>query len=151
MEAIRYIQSEPDEEKVSVGHAFYDHFDRNSDAFDEYLMEEETISTEKVMVAGNDAKVIKLLKALKNEPRLTDDQEANLDVLIMRWEAGEIPSKVSKDIVKRSKQPINDTLEFYYDIMNIVPQVYFEEKTRKQVQVDGKKQVILSCYLKGDK
>jgi hypothetical protein len=151
MEAIRYIQSEPDEEKVSVGHAFYDHFDRNSDAFDEYLMEEETISTEKVMVAGNDAKVIKLLKALKNEPRLTDDQEANLDVLIMRWEAGEIPSKVSKDIVKRSKQPINDTLEFYYDIMNIVPQVYFEEKTRKQVQVDGEKQVILSCYLKGDK
>jgi hypothetical protein len=151
MEAIRYIQSEPDEEKVSVGHAFYDHFDRNSDAFDEYLMEEETISTEKVMVAGNDAKVIKLLKALKNEPRLTDDQEANLDVLIMRWEAGEIPSKVSKDIVKRSKQPINDTLEFYYDIMNIVPQAYFEEKTRKQVQVDGEKQVILSCYLKGDK
>jgi hypothetical protein len=151
MEAIRYIQAEPDDEKISIGHGFYDHYDKNSAAFDEYLLEEEMISAEKAMVAGNDAKVIKLLKAMKNEPRLTDDQEANLDILITRWEAGEIPAKVSKDIVKRSKQPINDILEFYYDIMGIVPPAYFEEKQRKQVQVDGEKQVILSCYLKGDK
>ena len=151
MEAIRYIESTPDDPKVSVGHNYYDHFDKNSDAFDEYLLEEETVTTEKVMVAGNDAKVIKMLKAMKNEPTLTDDQEEKLDILIKRWEAGEIPSKVSKDIVKRSKV-VTDILEFYYDIMNIVPPVYFEEKQRNSVKIDGEKQVILSCYLKkGDK
>lgn len=148
MDAIRYIQAEPDDEKISVGHEYYEHFDRNSEAFDEYLVAEETISTEKTMVAGNDAKIIKMLKAMKNEPTLTDDQEAKLDVLITRWEAGEIPAKVSKDIVKRSKQPMADLLEFYYDILRIVPPVYFEEKQKLQAKVDGEKQVILSCYIK---
>ena len=71
-----------------------------------------------------------------------------MDILIKRWEAGEIPSKVSKDIVKRSKQPMSDVLELYYDIMNIVPEVYFKDKQIKQANVDGEKQVILSCYLK---
>lgn len=148
MDAIRYIQAEPDDKKISVGHEYYEHFDRNSDAFDEYLVAEETISTEKAMVAGNDAKIIKMFKAMKNEPTLTDDQEAKLDVLITRWEAGEIPAKVSKDVVKRSKQPMADMLEFYYDILRIVPPVYFEEKQKLQAKVDGEKQVILSCYLK---
>lgn len=148
MEAIKFIQSEPEDKKVSVGSNYYDHYGKNSDAFDEYLTAEEAVSTEKAMVAGNDAKVIKMLKGMKNEPRLTDDQEAKLDILITRWEHGEIPSKVSKDIVKRSKQPISDILEFYFDIMNIVPAIYFEEKQSVKARVDGEKQVILSCYLK---
>ena len=148
MEAIKYIEALPDGQKVSVGRDYYDHYDSNSKAFDEYLMEEETIHTEKALVTGNDAKVIRILKAIKNEPRLTDNQEEKLEILIKRWEAGEIPAKVSKDIVKRSKQPMSDVLEFYYDIMKIVPEVYFKEKQRKQIDVDGEKQVILSCYLK---
>lgn len=148
MEAIKYIQAEPDDEKISVESNYYDHYDKNSTAFDEYLMEEDTITTEKVAVTGNDAKVIKLLRAMKNEPTFTDDQEEKLDILIERWEAGEIPSKVSKDIVKRSKQPMADLLEFYYDIIKIVPPSYMEEKQRTQIHVDGEKQVILSCYLK---
>lgn len=148
MDAIKYIQSAPEDKKLSVGHDYYEHFDKNSDAFDEYLVAEETISTEKAMVAGNDAKVIKMLKAMLNEPTFTDDQEQKLQILITRWEAGEIPSKVSKDIVKRSKQPMADLLEFYYDILRIVPPIYFEEKKVAQVNVDGEKQVILSCYMK---
>jgi hypothetical protein len=84
---------------------------------------------------------------MKNEPRLTDDQEEKLDILIKRWEAGEIPSKVSKDVVKKSKV-MTDVLEFYYDLMNIVPPVYFEDKKTTTANVDGEKQVILSCYLK---
>jgi superfamily II DNA/RNA helicase/chromosomal replication initiation ATPase DnaA len=147
MQAIKYIECEPDEEKISVGHEYYDHYAKNSDAFDAYLTAEDAISTEKVMVAGNDAKVIRLLKAMKNEPRLTDDQEEKLDILIKRWEAGEIPSKVSKDVVKKSKV-MTDVLEFYYDLMNIVPHVYFEDKKTTTANVDGEKQVILSCYLK---
>lgn len=148
MEAIKYIKSEPREVKISVESNYYAHYDMNSEAFDEYLVEEDTITTKKAIVSGNDAKVIKLLKAMKNDPTFTDDQEAKLDILIERWQAGEIPSKISKDIVKRSKQPMANLLEFYYDIIKIVPPVYMKEKQRTKAQVDGEKQVILSCYLK---
>ena len=147
MEAIKLIQSEPDEPKVSIGSDFYDQYDKNSEAFDEMLVEEETVSTEKVMIAGNDAKIIRMLKAMKKEPTLTDDQEEKIDILIKRWEDGEIPARISKDVVKKSKV-VKDVLEFYYEILKLVPESYFEEKKTQQSKVDGEKQVILSCYIK---
>jgi len=150
IEAIKYIESEQTDKKINVGSNYYAHYDKNSDAFDEYIIEEDAITTEKAVITGNDAKIIKILKAMKNEPTLTDDQEAKLGILISRWEDGEIPSKVSKDIVKRSKQPMADLLEFYYDIIKIVPPAYLEENKRALVNVEGEKQVILSCYLKNE-
>ena len=111
------------------------------------LTAEETVTTEKVMVAGNDAKIIRLLKAMKNEPKLTDDQEEKIDILIKRWEDGEIPSRISKDVVKKSKV-VSDVLELYYEILKLVPESYFEEKNTLQNKVDSEKQVILSCYIR---
>jgi len=148
MEAIRRIECEPDEPKASVGHLYYDHLKDNSDAFDAMLIAEEEISIEVPMVAGNDAKVIKHLKALKADPRLTDDQERTLEILITRWENGEIPAKVSKDVVKAVKLA-TDTLALYYDIMRIVPDSYLEEKKEKKTMIEGDKEIILSCYLRG--
>lgn len=150
MEAIAYIESDPREKHVSVSHDYYQHFESNDKAFDEMLSAEESITTEKVMVTGNDAKVIRLLKAIKADPRLTDDQEEKLDILIERWEVGEIPAKVSKDVVKRSKV-VTDVLEFYFEIMKIVPETYFEEQKKQTGQQNEEKQVILSCYMKAGK
>ncbi len=147
MQAIDLIEAEPDDAKVSVSSKFYEHFDSNSTAFDQMLVEEEEVSTEKVMVAGNDAKIIRLLKAMKTEPRLTDDQEQTIEKLIMLWENGEIPAKVSKDVMKKSKV-VGDVLELYYEILKLVPPTYFEERKSQKTQVDGEKQIVLSCYLK---
>lgn len=147
MQAIDLIKAEPDDEKVSVSSRFYEQFDSNSDAFDQMLVAEEEVSMEKVMVAGNDAKIIRLLKAMKTEPRLTDDQEQMIDKLILLWENGEIPAKVSKDVMKKSKV-VGDVMELYYEILKLVPPTYFEERKKQKTQVDGKKQIVLSCYLK---
>ena len=126
---------------------FYKHFSKNDEAFEHMLVAEEEVSTEMVMVAGNDAKIIRLLKAMKAEPRLTDDQEATIEKLIGLWENGEIPARISKDVLKKSKL-VSDVLELYYEIMKLIPPSYFEEKSKQGAQVDGEKQVILSCYLK---
>lgn len=147
MQAIDLIKAEPDDAKVSVSSKFYEHFDSNSTAFDQMLVAEEEVSTEKVMVAGNDAKIIRLLKAMKTEPRLTDDQEQTIEKLIALWENGEIPAKVSKDVMKKSKV-VGDVLELYYEILKLVPPTYFEERKSQKTQVDGEKQIVLSCYLK---
>lgn len=147
MEAIKLIQSEPDELRINIDRDFYDQYDKNNDAFDDMIVEEETVSTEKVMVTGNDAKIIRLLKAMKNEPTLTDDQEEKIAVLIRRWEDGEIPSRISKEVIKKSKVA-GDVLELYYEILKLVPESYFEEKKIQQDKIDGEKQVILSCYIK---
>lgn len=147
IEAMKYIESQPDDPRISVRHDYYEFFERNSAAFDDMLMEEEKVSSEKVQVSGNDAKIIRLIKAVRNDPRLTDDQIEKLNILIERWEAGEIPAKVSKDIIKRSKV-VTDVLELYFEIIKAVPPVYFEEKNQKQAKIDGEKQIVLSIYMK---
>lgn len=81
MQAIDYIQAEPDAPKAAVAGDYYAHFSKNSTAFDEMLVAEEEVTTEKIMVAGNDAKIIRLLKAIKADPRLTDDQEETIAAL----------------------------------------------------------------------
>ena len=112
------------------------------------LIEDEEISLEKPMVAGNDAKVIKVLKAIKADGRLTDEEEAKIAILITRWENGEIPTRVSKDVVKAMKFA-SDSLELFYAIMRIVPDTYLEERREKKAFIDSTKEIILSCYLRG--
>ena len=150
MEAIKLIEATPDTPKASVGSKYYDHLKCNSNAFDSMLIEDEEISIEKTMVAGNDAKVIKTLKAIISSGQLTDEQEAVLGILIRRWENGDIPAKVSKDVVKTVNQA-SDLVSLYYDIVRIVPETYLEEKKEKKAIIEGKKEIILSCYLRGGK
>lgn len=147
MQAVDLIKAEPDDTRVSVSGKYYEHLENNSVAFDQMIVAEEEVSMEKVMVAGNDAKTIRLLKAMKSEPRLTDDQEQMIDKMISLWENGEIPAKVSKDVMKKSKV-VGDVLEVYYEILKLVPTTYFEERKSQKTQVDGEKQIVLSCYLK---
>ena len=149
MQAIKYIEAEADDEKVGISSKFYDQFDCNSIAFDDMLIAEDEVSTEKIMVAGNDAKIIRLLKAIKSDDRLTDDQEEKIDKLISLWENGEIPSRISKDVMKKSKL-VTDILELYYEILKLVPPSYFDDKKVGQAHVDGEKQIILSCYMRAE-
>ena len=150
MEAIKLIEATPDTKKVGVGSMYYDHLKDNSEAFDNMLIEDEEIDIEKPMVAGNDAKVIKTLKAIIASDQLTDDQEEVLNILIRRWENGEIPAKVSKDVVKATGLA-TDIVALYYDIVRIVPDTYLQETREKKSIIDGKKEIILSCYLRGGK
>lgn len=129
---------------------YYDHYDANNTAFDDFLVYEEEVTTEKAMIAGNDAKVIRTLKALKSAPQFVEEQEVKIAKMISLWENGEIPAKVSKDVVKKINNPPADIVELYYAILNLVPPIYFEPKKKATARVDGNKQVILSCFLKGE-
>ncbi len=144
MDAIDRIECEQDEPRIAIGHVFYDQYDRNSDAFDRMLTEEEVVSTERPMIAGNDATVIRLLKAVRGDPRLTDDQEETLEKLISLWERGAIPAKISKNVLKLSS---TDAIALYYDIIKLIPPVYLEDRNRKKSRTEGEKQIILSCYM----
>lgn len=144
MEAIAYIESEPTDPSITIGSAFFEQYDNNSAEFDTMLTADEVISTERPMVAGNDAKVIRLLKAIRKDERLTDDQEQTIDRMITLWEDGVIPAKISKDVLKLASE---DALSMYYDILNEIPPVYLGDHKKKQNRLDGEKQIILSCYM----
>lgn len=149
MEAIRWIESTPDIKQVSVGSDYYQHLAANDRAFDDMVIADEAVSIEKPMLTGNDAKVIRLLKAIRNDPRLTDNEEDTIDLLIARWENGEMPARISKDVLKKGAEA-DDVLNLYHDILNLIPETYLQDVDAGRSLVDGEKQVILSCYLRNE-
>ena len=150
IETARLLECEPDEEKVNVGAAYYSHFESNNKAFDESLIQEDVIEVAKAPLRGNDMKVMHVLRALQNEPTLTDDQEDVVKRLIRAYENGDVPQNVTKSIVKELGQT-EDLGETFFVISNNVPDQYLYERKDAVLAYDGDKQVILSCYIKKKK
>lgn len=148
MEAIKIIECTPEEQKLNVASPFYEHLKNNSKAFDDLLVAEETITTERRRVIGNDKTVINVLKALKNSAPLTDTEEEKADIIIRRCENGELPANITKDIVKETKLH-KDMLELFKAIMGIIPDTYFEDVKESKANNNSHKEIILSCYLCG--
>lgn len=147
MDAVRYLECGPDEQRINVGTNYYNHYDANNAAFDEALTEEDVIEVGKAPLRGNDLKVVRILRAMKNEPTLTDDQEEVLSRLIKAYENGDIPQNITKNIVKELKN-MDDLGTAYFTITNLVPDQYLYERKDAVLHTVGEKQVILSCYLK---
>lgn len=148
MDAMQYLKCEPKEEKLPVGKEYFIHLDLNSKAFDESLIEDEIISAENATITGNDSRIIKYLRALMKEKTLTDKQEEKISEMITLWERGDIPGNVSKNIIKKLKL-VNNPLEAYSIIESYVDDKYFVGRKEIANKVEGIKQVVLSCYLKG--
>ncbi len=150
IEAIRYIECEPDEEKINVGRTFYQQYEANSTAFDVLQFQDQIVEVTKAALRGNDAQVVKVLRAVQMEPTLTDDQEEKIDRLLRAYENGDIPQNISKSVVKALKNS-DDRISAYYAIINEVPDEYLYERKDAVLHNKSEKQVVLSEYLKGNK
>ncbi|WP_138207471.1 helicase-related protein [Haloimpatiens lingqiaonensis] len=148
LQAMKYLEVEPNEKKVKTPKTYFEHLELNKLGFEISLTEEEEIITEKASKAGNDAKVIRLLKTISRCKAFTDEQDILIKKLRNIWEEGNVPAGISKEVLKQTKG-MNDSVKVFYEIQEIVPKKYFEErKGKKKVNLSGNMKVILSSYLK---
>ena len=147
IEAIRYMECEPDEEKINVGKTFYRQYEANNTAFDVSQFQDQVEEVTKAPLRGNDAQVVKVLRAVQMEPTLTDDQEEKIVRLINAYENGNIPQNISKNIIKSLKNS-DDRISAYYASINEVPDEYLYERKDVVLSNKSEKQVVLSEYLK---
>ena len=147
MDAIEYIKCEPDEEKISVGKNYFNHYDANNEAFDYSLIEEEVITSSRPAVAGNDQKMVRTLRALQSIKSFTDDQEEKIKRMIEVWENGDIPATDTKAILKEIKT-VTDGVQAFYKIESMLDDPVSRETCYTQscyyaIKVIGE----LCCYL----
>jgi hypothetical protein len=151
IESMEYLKCEPDEEKISVGKNYFNHYDANNEAFDYSLVEEEVITSSRPVAAGNDQKMIRTLRALQSIKSFTDDQEEKIKRMIEVWENGDVPPADTKAILKEIKT-VDDGVQAFYKIESMLDDKYLEGRKRTANKSEGdKKEVILSCYMKGAK
>ena len=151
MDAIKYIECTYDEKKIPIGKDYYNQSKANADAFDNDLAMEDIGVAEKPSIKGNEAQILKMLRALLRVKTFTDDQEATIKRLIEAYEAGNISKAYSSNIVKDLKN-VEDPIETYYVIVNNIPDSVLKAKKVQTVRYEGVKEIILSDYLvPGDK
>lgn len=146
MDAISYIKAEKEDRSIGVGETYFEHLENNKKAFDNRINAETEIVTERASITGNDAKMIKLLKALSKCRKFTDNEEIILNKMIQLWENGEIPQALTKEILKGVKN-VDDELQAYSQIYDIIPERYFNTKEDKRKIHNSEKQVVLSCFM----
>jgi superfamily II DNA/RNA helicase len=149
LEAMKYLKVEKNGKKIKPLQDYFDHLEANKEQFELCFVEEDSLVTEKTMKSGNDAKVIKLLKAISKFKTFTDEQEKMIPRLIKLWEEGNIPASITKEIVKATKG-MNDPIKIYYEIVHLVPDKYLdvERNVKKYNATAGETEVILSSYLR---
>ena len=147
IDAVKHLECSPKERRVSVGSSYYEHYDANNAAFDESLRQENVVVAGNPALRGNDRKAVQILRAMMNEPTLTDDQEAVVRRLCQAYENGDIPQNVTKNIMKELKSA-DDLAAAYFKITNLIPDQYLYERKDAVLHTEGTKQVILSCYMK---
>lgn len=151
LEAVKFLECESDEKKISIGESFYNHYEKNNISFDETLLESEVITSKtKTTNSSNDKAIIKMLKALRKVPTFTDDQEEIINKMINLFEEGSIPGATSKKIVKEIKK-YSEPIQIFKTIEDHIDDTYFENKKYSKGNIDGEKQVILSCFMKESK
>ena len=147
MEAMRYLECEPNEKKIAVESIYYDHYQANNRSFDVALTAEDVITKKKAVIRGNDANVVKTLKAAISSGQLTDDQEDIAKRIIQAIENGDIPKNATKEIVKQLKTATNVVAAFAI-VRDNIDDTYLYERKDVVLPNEGKKEVILSCYMK---
>ena len=107
---------------------------------------EELGISEKPSIKGNEAQVLKTLRALQRVRTFTDIQDATIKKLIKAYEEGVVAKAYSSNIVKELKT-VEDPIEKYFVIVNNIPDAVLKPKKEQNVRHEGVTEIILSDYL----
>jgi len=144
---MKYLEVTLEENKIRTPEEYFEHLELNKLGFEIALTENEELKTERGNKKGNDGTVIKILKAIARCKSFTDDQDKMIERMKKIWEEGNVPPGISKEVIKQTKG-MTDPVKIFYEIFEIVPDKYFEErKGKKKINISGDMKVILSLYL----
>ncbi|MDK2791103.1 MAG: hypothetical protein PWP15_1623 [Methanothermococcus sp.] len=154
--AAEILKADIDTKKMKIGMDYYAHLDMLKKEFNKVFEEEHVISKIKIRRSRNESKLIKLIKAIKqNERRLTDDDVEYLDRVLKLIEIGGVSKNTIKTILDNIKKINNnsgmlDLFKMYNEIKKGIPYDLFQKlEFNSSANIEGPKEIILSEYLVG--
>ena len=147
------LETPPDEVKLGLPKPYFELLDRNKNAFTDATTDE-VVELQTHKGKDNAAQLLKLLKAVfSNTQKLTDDQEAYVNKLMIRLEEGGLPKQTTKaamQALNRLSKQLFDPLKVLAVLqMTISPMLLESHLAALKPGSTGKREVILSMYLAG--
>ena len=142
------MECKENEKKLKLPKEYFDLLIKNKDYFDKILEKSEEEETQR-RGKSNERQLIELLKSLRKEPALTDDEQNFRKKLIRAFEDGVIANETGKNILKetQNKKLVNEPLKILNAFRRNIPVRFLDERIREKVVFGGKREIILSEYL----
>ena len=152
--AAKLLESRPDEKKKKLPAEIYDLLNRNKEAFI-IATTEEMAAPQKRSGRDSAANILRILKAtIKNTQKFTDDQELYLKKVVNQLEEGGLPKQTTKKTLK-ALNDLKDELINPFKVLAVL-QTHISDRllqshyAEQNPAVFGKREVILSLFLKGE-
>ncbi len=153
LSAIKLLESNENEKSVKNLSFPYELLEKNKNAFHSIIHNEEN---ETNISKGKDTikNILRFLKAMKKEG-LTEDDEFYIKIVKEQLEAGNLPRKTTKEILKSLENLKKDEAMSALNVIKILKRHITEELLRehyisKKDNKSTKKEVILSMYFVGE-
>lgn len=148
MQAVRCFECKPEESQITLGNDFFSFLNKNKSAFDRMLIKDEIVTSEKKNGSGNDASILRTLRAIRSSGQLTDLQESDADIIIDLFEKGEIPAATAKTIASELKKA-ETNVDAFNCIKTNIPASYIISALHAKIDQNDRvqKEIILSEWL----
>jgi superfamily II DNA or RNA helicase len=155
LSAASIIESSADEEKQILPEEFYDLLDKNKEAFI-FATTEEMLELQTKRGKDSAMQVYRMLKAaFKSTRQFTDDQELYIKKVYSQLEEGGLPKQTTKETLaalNKLKEELANPFKVLAILQMHIPERLLEAHYAEQnQQVTGKREVILSMYMKGNR
>jgi len=154
IDAAKLIEAEPKTAREKLDPDFYDKLEKNKQAFAFATLEEDIEL--KGTRGGSDSatQVLKILKAIRDLRKLTEDQESYLKRIMKQLEEGALPKQttkiVNRELRKELEQGKPNPLKILAILQNNIPAELLESHIAESAaHTFGPREVILSEFLKG--
>ncbi len=152
--AASIIESSADEKKQKLPEVFYDLLDKNKEAF-VFATTEEMLELQTKRGKDSAMQVYRILKAaFKSTKQFTDDQELYIKKVYSQLEEGGLPKQTTKETLaalNKLKEELANPFKVLATLQMHIPERLLEAHYAEQnQQVTGKREVILSMYMKGN-
>jgi len=155
LSAAAIVESGINEKKQKLTEIFFDLLDKNKEAFI-FATTEEMMEMQKKKGKDSATQIISIIKAtLKNIKQFTEDQELYIKKVLTHLQEGGLPKQTTKETLaalNKIKTEWTNPFKILAVLQMNIPHRLLEAHYAEQnPQVSGKREVILSMYLTGDR
>ena len=155
LSAAGIIESAANENKQKLPEMFYDMLDKNKEAFI-FATTEDMMELQSKRGRDSAVQILGILKAtFKNIKQFTDDQELYVKKVLSQLKEGGLPKQTTKETLaalNKLKEELANPFKVLATLQMHIPARLLEAHYAEQnLQVSGKREVILSMYLTGGK
>ncbi len=147
-EAAEILESKKNVKREKLGDDFYEYLEENKKEFNRVFTD---LSGELKSPGGrsHEAKMIKILKAIRNSEEFTEEDEEYLQDFYMLLKEGGIAKKTVKKILEKIERETNPLKILARIRAGVSPLLFKENLAGTAADLSGPKEVILSEYLVG--